>query len=276
MLDGLITRRSKVQILSPLFMESDTVVLPVVDDLVLCTVTNIQFHSVFVKLDEFDVSGMIHISEVSPGRIKNLREFVQEGKKIVCKVLRIDREKGHIDLSLRRVSESQRRAKMESLRQDAIARSLVKQASVPLKIEPEVLWKKLSSLVVSAGYDSLFLLFEDVSSGAFSLSGSSLSSAESDGLESVVKSRLKPPVFESSGVLSVSSYASNGVDIVREGLSLISKNSDAVLRYLGGGNYSVKVSFGDPKSADKLLDECVSPSLDFFKKKNAVASFVRS
>ena len=197
MLDGLITRRSKVQILSPLFMESDTVVLPVVDDLVLCTVTNIQFHSVFVKLDEFDVSGMIHISEVSPGRIKNLREFVQEGKKIVCKVLRIDREKGHIDLSLRRVSESQRRAKMESLRQDAIARSLVKQASVPLKIEPEVLWKKLSSLVVSAGYDSLFLLFEDVSSGAVSLKDSSLSSQEVETVESVVRARLKPPVFES-------------------------------------------------------------------------------
>ena len=257
-------------------MSSDSIVLPNVDDLVLCTVTNIQFHSVFVKLDEFDVSGMIHISEVSPGRIKNLREFVQEGKKIVCKVLRIDREKGHIDLSLRRVSESQRRAKMESLRQDAIARSLVKQAAVPLKIEPEKLWVSLSSFAHSSGYDSLFSFFEDVSSGAVSLKDSSLSSQEVETVESVVRARLKPPVFESSGVLSVSSYASNGVDIVREGLSLISQHSDAVLRYLGGGNYSVKVSSGDPKSADKLLDECVSPSLEFFKKKKSVASFERS
>ena len=77
---------------------------PEEDELVMCTVTQVQFHSVFVTLDEYDKGGMIHISEVSPGRIRNIRDFVREGKKIVCKVLRVNEEKGHIDLSLRRVT----------------------------------------------------------------------------------------------------------------------------------------------------------------------------
>ena len=35
----------------------------------LCTVTKIHFHSVFVNMDEYGRTGLIHISEVSPGRI---------------------------------------------------------------------------------------------------------------------------------------------------------------------------------------------------------------
>ena len=66
---------------------------PEEDEIVICTVTKIHFHSVFVNLDEYGRSGLIHISEVSPGRIRNLRDFVVEGKKVVCKVLRIDEER---------------------------------------------------------------------------------------------------------------------------------------------------------------------------------------
>ena len=56
---------------------------PEEDELVMCTITKVQFHSVFAQLDEYDKGGMIHISEVSPGRIRNIRDFVKEGKKVV-------------------------------------------------------------------------------------------------------------------------------------------------------------------------------------------------
>ena len=51
-------------------------------ELVICTVTKVQSHSVFVRLDEFDKGGMIHISEVSPGRIRNIRDFVRKIKSL--------------------------------------------------------------------------------------------------------------------------------------------------------------------------------------------------
>ena len=81
------------------------------DEIVLCKVTKIYPNSVFVQLLEYNDSGMVHISEVSPGRIRNLRDYVSIGRQIVCKVLRIDRERGHIDLSLRRVNSNQRKEK---------------------------------------------------------------------------------------------------------------------------------------------------------------------
>src|SRR5210317_879230 len=87
-------------------------------EVVVCKVTKVQFHSVFVNLEEYGKSGMLHISEVSPGRIRNIRDYVVEGKIIVCKVLKVDEKKGHIDVSLRRVNEGQRKDKLSSVKQE--------------------------------------------------------------------------------------------------------------------------------------------------------------
>ena len=62
-------------------------------EIVVCKVTKVQFHSVFVNLEEYGKSGMLHISEVSPGRIRNIRDYVVEGKIVVCKVLKIDEKR---------------------------------------------------------------------------------------------------------------------------------------------------------------------------------------
>src|SRR3989339_907416 len=99
--------------------------LPEVDEIVLCKVTKLFPNSVFVDLLEYGDSGMVHISEVSPGRIRNLRDYVSIGRQIVCKVLRLDREKGHIDLSLRRVNSTQRVEKLEEIKQELKAEALV-------------------------------------------------------------------------------------------------------------------------------------------------------
>ena len=52
---------------------------------------------------------MIHISEISSRWIKNIRNFVRIGQVIVCRVLKVDPSKGHIDLSLRRVNSAQQK-----------------------------------------------------------------------------------------------------------------------------------------------------------------------
>src|SRR3990167_8225509 len=108
---------------------------PEEDELVLCTVTKIFHNGVFVDLDEYAKGGMIHISEVSPGRIRNIRDFVVEGKKVVCKVLRVDGEKGHIDLSLRRVNEGQKKIKINEIKMEQRAEKIIEFAAKKLSID---------------------------------------------------------------------------------------------------------------------------------------------
>ena len=81
---------------------------PEIGDIVICTVKKVLPHSVFVDLDEYGKEAMIHISEIAPGRIRNIRDYVKEGKKVICKILNLDLNKGYIDLSLRRVTQTQK------------------------------------------------------------------------------------------------------------------------------------------------------------------------
>ncbi len=71
----------------------------------LCTVTKIEGTSVFVSI-EGNGEGSIVVSEIAPGRIRNLRDYVMPNKKIVCKILKI--ESGHVHLSLRRVTSKEK------------------------------------------------------------------------------------------------------------------------------------------------------------------------
>src|SRR3989338_7972247 len=134
---------------------------PEEDELVMCTVTKVQFHSVFVTLDEYDKGGMIHISEVSPGRIRNIRDFVREGKKIVCKVLRVNEEKGHIDLSLRRVTETQKRSKVDELKQEQKAEKILEFVAKDLNMDIKKLYSTINENI-SKKYASLNEFFEKV------------------------------------------------------------------------------------------------------------------
>jgi len=48
------------------------------------------------------MGGMILLSELSRRRIRSINKLIRVGKQEVCMVLRVDREKGYIDLSKRR------------------------------------------------------------------------------------------------------------------------------------------------------------------------------
>src|SRR3989338_7677267 len=136
--------------------------LPNDSELVLCTVKKILPNSVFASLDEYkDREGFIHISEVSPGRIRNLREFVVVGKKIVCKVLRVNSYNGQIDLSLRRVSINLKKNKLNSIRQEERAERILEIIGKRLNKNLETMYKEIGEKIIST-YGSLMNCFQAI------------------------------------------------------------------------------------------------------------------
>src|SRR3989344_986565 len=134
------------------------------DELVLCTVTKVLPHVVFVNIDEYDKGGLVHISEIAPGRIRNIREYVELGKKIVCKVLRVDQAKGHIDLSLRRVSEIERKKKLEEIKQEQKAEKIVELVATQTKRKVHEVYETITAKVFER-YPFIYLFFKDVAIG---------------------------------------------------------------------------------------------------------------
>mgnify|MGYP003541196042 CR=1 FL=1 len=66
-------------------------------------VTGIEKYGAFVSLDDY-YSGLIHISEISDGFVKDINDFVKIGDIIYVKILDIDDELGHLKLSIKNIN----------------------------------------------------------------------------------------------------------------------------------------------------------------------------
>ena len=246
-------------------------------ELVLCTVTSVQYHSVFVQIDAYNKTGMIHISEVSPGRIRNIRDFVVEGKKIVCKVLKIHPDRGHIDLSLRRVTEIQKRQKITDLKQQQNAEKILEHVAKTVGTKQDELFNKVYQKAVSTS-GSLYGFFQDAVKDEKAIDALGLSEKECKTLLEVVKQRVKPPEVEIVGKLKLQTYAPDGVEIVRNALhaGLRSVNGAADVRYLGSGAFRISVKSPDYKSAEKIMQAFVESATAVMGKAQGSAEFVRA
>ena len=225
-------------------------------EIVLCTVTSVQHHSVFCNLDEYGKTGLIHISEVSPGRIRNLRDYVVEGKKITCKILRIDRERGHIDLSLRRVSEAQKRQKADELKQQQMAEKIIEFAADKVKM-PKYEMIKSTKEKVTKEFDSLYLGFEAVVEEDYDLS-KILDKDTARVLTEVIKQRIKLKEVLVQGNFKIKSFADDGIARIKESFAAAEKiEGDYTIRYTGAGKYHIELKARSYPEAEEILKKIV-------------------
>lgn len=71
--------------------------------LVKGTVTGIETYGVFVSFDEY-YSGLIHISEISHGYVRNIHDFVNVGDIIYVEILEVDEDLSHLKLSIKNIN----------------------------------------------------------------------------------------------------------------------------------------------------------------------------
>ena len=250
---------------------------PEEDEIVLCTVTSVQYNSVFCTLDAYGKSGMIHISEVSPGRIRNLRDFVQEGKKIVCKILRVDLERGHIDLSLRRVNEGQRREYNGIIKQEQKAEKIIEGLAAELKKPVGEVYAAIATPILQQ-YEYLCLAFQDHVDETADLRTLGVPAAYQDLLIARVIDKIKPKRVSIGGTLSLTTYAENGIVVVRDALAAAQRASkDLRLNYLGSGKYQVTVEAEEYKDAEETLKSALDAAIAIVKKSDGgAAEFARA
>jgi len=78
---------------------------PEIDDIVMVNVRSIADMGAYVHLLEYkSIEGMILLSELSRRRIRSINKLIRVGRSECVVVIRVDKDKGYIDLSKRRVS----------------------------------------------------------------------------------------------------------------------------------------------------------------------------
>jgi translation initiation factor 2 subunit 1 len=251
--------------------------MPEQDELVLATVKKIMPYGAFCALDEYGSrEAFVHISEVAPRWIKNIHEFLHEGQKLVAKVYHIEAEKGQIDLSLKRVTETERKAKMEGSRREKRATKLFEVALRIAKSTKAEETAARAALVQKHGtlIDAIEALSEK---GEEAIAGIKIEKGLAKALLEVASKNIKKAKAEMNGIITLVSYAPNGVDEIRRLLSSVKppQGAEASVLYLGAPKYQLRVVADDFKSADKVMEDIVSAIMAEAKKAGASAEFAK-
>ncbi|MDD1706664.1 MAG: translation initiation factor IF-2 subunit alpha [Methanoregulaceae archaeon] len=248
---------------------------PTTGELVVCTVRNIKDFAAFVSLDEYEnIEGLIPISEIATGWIKYIRDHIREGQKVVCKVIHVDKNRGHIDLSLKDVNDHQRREKIREWKNESKARKWIGFAAEASGEKPEVIVAALYKR-----YGDLYSVFEEiVSSGEDSLRKIGLPAKTIEALISVARENVKVPRVTVSGNLILTSTKPDGINIIRRALrSAEPKIPDAEieLSYIGAPTYRIKVTAPDYKKAEKAIEKAASAAIGVLERSGGEGKLIK-
>lgn len=83
------------------------------EDVVKVTVTGIQKYGAFVNTEDYE--GLIHISEISYGYVKNVNDYVKIGDEIYAEVVDIDEKDNHLKLSIKNIDYKNDGSKIERM-----------------------------------------------------------------------------------------------------------------------------------------------------------------
>ena len=98
----------------------------------------------YVKLLEYDnIDGMILLSELSRRRIRSIQKLIRVGRNEVVVVLRVDKEKGYIDLSKRRVSPEDIIKCEERFQKGKMVTSIMRHVAEKTKTPMETLYQDI-------------------------------------------------------------------------------------------------------------------------------------
>lgn len=68
-------------------------------DIIKATVTGVQKYGAFVNTEDYE--GLIHISEISYGYVKNVNDFLKVGDNIFVEVVEVNEDDSHLKLSIK-------------------------------------------------------------------------------------------------------------------------------------------------------------------------------
>jgi translation initiation factor 2 alpha subunit (eIF-2alpha) len=206
-------------------------------EIVLCTVDRIVGTVVFVKIDGEEKNGSIILSEIAPGRIRNLREYVIPKKRIVCKVLRTGGET--IALSLRRVTLKEKKEALEGYNQEKSYNSILKSI---LKEKTEEIIEKISKI------DKLSDFLEKAKENPKELENL-IGKEDASKILNILQEQKKKKIIIKKTII-LRTQEPNGIELIKE---ILKKPDNIEIKYLAAGKYSLRIESEDAKKGDQEL-----------------------
>ncbi len=199
---------------------------PEVNDLVMVSVKRIAEMGAYVSLMEYNgIEGMVLLSELSRRRIRSVHRLIRVGKTEVVVVLRVDRDKGYIDLSKRRVSPEEVERFEERYAKSKTVHSILRHVAELHDMELEALYRIVGWPLYRRfghAYDAFKLALAEPERvwASFAAAGEApVPDAILRDLTASIVRRLTPQKVKLRADVEVACFAYEGIEAVRSALS---------------------------------------------------------
>ena len=229
-------------------------------ELVVATIKTVKQNGAYVDLDEYEgIEGFIFIGEIASGWVKNIRGFVREGQRVICKVLRTRRDGTSLELSLKSVSEERRRDRLQEWKNEQRAQQLLKVLGEKIGWSDEQVEEQTSELVDAFG--TLYTAFEEAAMQEGALENAGFEGEWMAPFIEIAVENIIPPFVEVRGTLTLSINVTDGVSVIRgaleaaESLSNEAEEIEVKCFYDGAPTYRIELKAPDFKVAESMWEQ---------------------
>src|SRR5215471_8372698 len=242
--------------------------LPEEGDVVLATIRQLTGHGAYVVLDEYNgMTAFLHISEIATGWIRNIERYVKPRQKAVLKVIRVNKTRAEVDLSLKQVSGEERKSKLIEVKKNE--KTKINDAQVK-EIEDKIFQK----------YDYVYDFFEEVAKkGIKAIPNIDLSQDILKAIEEE-SNKIQIPHVEIRGIAEISLRKSNGIEVIKSTLmpvetSRSTANTTVSVTYIGAPRYRIVIDAENFKIAEKAMNSIVEKIRSNIEKHHGTFNFIR-
>lgn len=202
---------------------------PEVDDVVYVQVKSIAEMGAYVSLLEYNnIEGMILLSELSRRRIRSITKLIKVGRQEPVMVLRVDKDKGYIDLSKRRVSPEDIQRCEDRFNKSKMVHSIMRHVAETTGQNLEELYKAIAwplyrifghafdafKLTVADDGEAIIKRLEEEHGGPLEV----LTPAVRDQLLKNIKRRMTPQPLKIRADVEMTCFAYDGIERIKEAM----------------------------------------------------------
>ncbi|KAJ4390603.1 hypothetical protein N0V93_004199 [Gnomoniopsis smithogilvyi] len=199
---------------------------PEVDSFVMVNVKQIADMGAYVKLLEYDnIDGMILLSELSRRRIRSIQKLIRVGRNEVVVVLRVDKEKGYIDLSKRRVSREDIIKCDERYNKSKVVHSIMRHVAEKTQTPLEELYESIT-WPLNRKYGHAIDAFKlSITNPEVWKDIKFPTDATEEELKSYISKRLTPQPIKLRADIEVTCFSYEGIDAIKTALRCAEANN---------------------------------------------------
>lgn len=247
---------------------------PEIESLVMVNVRTIADMGAYVSLLEYNnIEGLILLSELSRRRIRSINKLIRVGRNEVAMVLRVDKDKGYIDLSKRRVSPEDVAACEDKFNKAKAVHGVLRHLAERRKFHLTELYERIAwPLYRKYGhaYDAFKIALAEETGGDTGAEDPFTSlDVPADVIEELklyIRRRLAPQPIKIRADVEVSCFTYEGIDAIREalfaGIAVGTDNSPIKIRLIAPPIYVLSTMTLEKESGIALLQKAIDVILE--------------